>query len=41
MLHVNDPKLSHFTYYRFLENRIREFYTFIGTPIRIVMRPRR
>lgn len=41
LLHVNDPKLSHFTYYRFLENRIREFYTFIGTPIRIVMRPRR
>jgi len=41
LLHVNDPKLGHFTYYRYLENRIRESYPFIGTPIRIVMRPRR
>jgi len=41
LLHVNDPKLSHFTYTRYLENRIREAYQFIGTPIRIVMRPRR
>ncbi len=41
LLYVNDPKLAHFTYYRFLENRIREAHHFIGTPIRIVMRPRR
>jgi len=41
MLYVNDPKLSHFTYTRFLENRLREAYPFLGTPIRIVYRPRR
>jgi GTP-binding protein len=41
LLYVNDPQLSHFTYKRFLENRIREVHPFLGTPIRIVMRPRR
>jgi GTP-binding protein len=40
MLFVNDPQLMHFTYIRFLENRIREEYGFIGTPIRIIARPR-
>ncbi len=41
LLYVNDPQLGHFTYRRFLENRIREAHPFLGTPIRIVMRPRR
>ena len=41
LLHVNDPKLAHFTYLRFLENRIRAEYSFLGTPIRLIMRPRR
>jgi GTP-binding protein len=41
LLHVNDPKLAHFTYLRFLENCIREEHAFLGTPIRIVLRPRR
>jgi GTPase len=41
LLYVNDPKLAHFTYLRFLENRIREAYGFLGTPIRLVLRPRR
>jgi len=41
LLHVNDPDLAHFTYMRFLENRLRESYPFIGTPIRLVLRPRR
>jgi GTP-binding protein len=41
LLYVNDPKLAHFTYIRFLENRIREVHPFLGTPIRIVMRPRK
>ena len=41
LLYVNDPKLAHFTYQRFLENRIREAYSFLGTPIRIIMRRRR
>jgi len=41
LLYVNDPQLGHFTYKRFLENRIRETHPYLGTPIRIVMRPRR
>jgi len=41
LLFVNDPALIHFSYLRFLENRIREEYGFVGTPIRLVARPRR
>jgi GTP-binding protein len=41
LIHVNDPELAHFTYLRYLENRMREAYGFLGTPIRIVLRPRR
>ena len=40
LLHVNDPKLAHFTYLRYLENRIREHAPFEGTPIRIILRQR-
>ncbi len=38
LVYVNDPKLMHFTYRRFLENRIREAVEFPGTPIRIVLK---
>jgi len=38
---VNDPELVHFSYRRFLENRLRERYGFEGTPIRIFFRARR
>ena len=41
LIYANDPKLAHFTYLRFLENRLRQVYPFLGTPIRLVMRPRR
>jgi len=41
MIYVNEPKLAHFSYIRFLENQLRKDYGFIGTPIRIVMKPRR
>ena len=37
-IQVNDPKQVHFTYLRYLENRLRERYGFLGTPIRIVLR---
>ncbi len=40
MIYVNDPKLAHFTYLRYLENQIRERYPFLGTPIRLLLRPR-
>jgi GTP-binding protein len=41
MIYVNDPKLMHFTYLRYLENQIRAEYGFLGTPIRLVMKGRR
>jgi GTP-binding protein len=41
LLHVNDPKLCHFSYLRYLENRFREAYGFIGTPIKILTRGHR
>jgi len=40
LLHVNDTRLSHFTYIRYLENQIRKSYGFLGTPLRIVLRNR-
>jgi len=38
LLHVNNPKLSHFTYLRYIENQIREQAPFLGTPIKIILR---
>jgi len=40
MLFVNDPKLAHFTYLRYLENQMRKAYPFSGTPIRLVLKAR-
>jgi GTPase len=40
ILFVNDKELVHFSYERFLENRIREVYPFTGTPIRLFFRSR-
>lgn len=41
MIYVNDPRLAHFTYTRYLENCIRKEYPFSGTPIRIIYKARR
>jgi GTP-binding protein len=40
LIYVNDHKLVHFTYQRFLENRIRQAHSFLGTPIRLVFKNR-
>lgn len=40
VLFVNDPELMHFSYLRYLENRLRSAYGFEGTPLRLVMRQR-
>jgi GTP-binding protein len=40
LFHVNDPRIVHFTYTRFLENRIREKFGFLGTPLRLSFRKR-
>lgn len=37
---VNDPDLLHFSYKRYLENRIRDVYGFAGVPLRTVFRRR-
>jgi GTP-binding protein len=37
---VNDRELLHFSYKRYLENRLRETYDFEGTPIRLYFRNR-
>ncbi len=37
---VNDRKLVHFTYERYLENQLREKHSFIGTPLQFVFRNR-
>ena len=38
---VNDKKLTHFSYTRYLENQIRNTFGFRGTPIRIYTRERK
>jgi len=40
VFHVNDPGLVHFSYERYLENRLREAFEFPGTPLRLVFRQR-
>jgi GTP-binding protein len=40
ILFVNDPKLVHFSYRRYLERSIREAADFEGTSIKLVFRPR-
>ncbi len=37
---VNNPEAVHFTYERYLENRLREAFSFRGTAIRMFFRPR-
>lgn len=37
---VNNPELMHFSYERFLENKIRDAFGFVGTPIKIFARSR-
>ncbi|MGE7839434.1 ribosome biogenesis GTPase Der [Lysinibacillus sp. NPDC093712] len=37
---VNETELMHFSYERFLENRIRDTFDFEGTPIRLITRAR-
>ena len=37
---VNDPHLVHFSYQRYLENRLRQSFGFAGTPVRFVFKAR-
>lgn len=38
---VNDSKLMHFSYQRYLENTLRKAFEFKGTPIRLIVRNRK
>ena len=38
---VNDKELAHFSYMRYMENKLREAFGFRGTPIKIVVRERK
>lgn len=40
VLFVNDPELLHFSYKRYLENKLREAFQFKGTALRIIARER-
>ena len=41
VLFTNQPKLLHFSYQRFLENRLRESFDFMATPIRFQQRQKK
>lgn len=41
ILYVNDEELMHFSYLRFIENKLRENYSFRGVPLTFEVRSRR
>ncbi|WP_044640254.1 ribosome biogenesis GTPase Der [Risungbinella massiliensis] len=41
VLFCNDPELAHFSYMRYLENQLRQAFTFEGTPMRLVLRKKK
>lgn len=41
VIFVNDKKLMHFSYLRYLENQIRETFGFKGTPLKFIVRERK
>ena len=38
---VNDPELMHFSYTRYIENKIREAFGFAGTPLKFIIREKK
>ena len=41
IIFVNDVELMHFSYLRFIENRLREGFGFEGAPLRLIVRARK
>ena len=41
VIFVNDKRLMHFSYTRYLENKIREAFGFAGTPLKFIIRERK
>ena len=40
VLFVNDEQIMHFSYERYIKNRLRESFDFRGTPIKLILRKR-
>ena len=40
VIFVNDKELMHFSYTRYIENKIREAFGFKGTPLKFIIRER-
>ncbi len=41
VIFVNDKELMHFSYTRYIENKIRESFGFVGTPLKFIIRERK
>ena len=41
VIFVNDKNLMHFSYTRYIENKIREAFDFQGTPLKFIIRERK
>lgn len=41
VIFVNDKELMHFSYTRYIENRVREAFGFAGTPLKFIIRERK
>lgn len=41
VIFVNNKKLMHFSYTRYIENRVREAFGFAGTPLKFIIRERK
>ena len=41
VIFVNDKELTHFSYTRYIENKIREAFGFRGTPLKFIIRERK
>ena len=41
VIFVNDRELFHFSYQRYIENRLREAFGFLGTPVHFIIRERK
>ena len=38
VIFVNEPEIMHFSYQRYLENKLREAFGFEGTPLQMIIR---
>ena len=41
VIFINNKELAHFSYIRYIENKLREAFLFRGTPIKIILRERK